>query len=225
MKPRIFDFHTHTFNSDGILSPMELIRQAQRRGYSAIGIADHIGAGGIERRIDELTTDCLKASGYWEIIAIPGVELTHVPPAIIDELAAKAKTAGAKIVIVHGETPFEGVAQGTNRAAIKSPDVDILAHPGIISPEDAALAAENGTYLEISARKDHALCNGLVAKLAIKMGAKLLVNSDAHGPGDLFNLANVRNVALGAGLSSAEADQALILNPQAFIRKLGYEIN
>ncbi len=217
MKPHIFDFHTHTFNSDGILSPMELIRQAQRRAYSAIGIADHIGAGGIERRIEELTADCLKASGYWDIIAIPGVELTHVPPAIIDELAARAKTAGAKIVIVHGETPFEGVAQGTNRAAIKSPDVDILAHPGIILPDDVALAAENGTYLELSARRDHSLCNGLVAKLAIEMGAKLLVNSDAHGPGDLFNLANVRNVALGAGLSGEEADQVLIRTPQAFL--------
>ena len=225
MKPRIYDFHTHTFNSDGILSPMELIRQAQRRAYSAIGIADHIGAGGIERRIKELTADCEKASGYWDIIAIPGVELTHVPPAIIDELAARAKTAGAKIVIVHGETPFEGVAQGTNLAAIKSPGVDIRAHPGIISLDDAALAAENGTYLEINARRDHALCNGLVAKLAIEMGAKLLVNSDAHAPGDLFNLANVRNVALGAGLSDAEADQALILNPQVFLKKLGYELN
>lgn len=225
MKPRIFDFHTHTFNSDGILSPMELIRQAMRRAYSAIGITDHIGAGGIVRRMEELIVDCEKASGYWDIIAIPGIELTHVPPAIIDELAAKAKTAGAKIVIVHGETPFEGVAQGTNRAAILSPDVDILAHPGIITPEDAALAAENGTYLEISGRKDHALCNGLVTKLAIEMGAKLLVNSDAHGPNDLFNLANVRNVAVGAGLSSEEADQVLIRNPQEFLQKLGYELN
>ncbi len=88
-----------------------------------------------------------------------------------------------------------------------------------------ARAAENGTYLEISARRNHALCNGLVAKLAIEMGAKLLVNSDAHAPGDLFNLASVRNVALGAGLSDAEADHVLIQIPQAFLQKLGYEIN
>ena len=29
----LYDFHTHTFLSDGVLSPMELIRQAYQIGY------------------------------------------------------------------------------------------------------------------------------------------------------------------------------------------------
>ena len=37
----LIDFHTHTFHSDGVLSPMELVRRAKIEGYRAIGITDH----------------------------------------------------------------------------------------------------------------------------------------------------------------------------------------
>ena len=224
MISRIYDFHTHTFNSDGLLSPMELIRQASRRSYAAICIADHIGAGGLQRRVEELIADCELASSHWDIIAIPGVELTHIPPGTIPHLAATAKTAGAKIVIVHGETPFEGVKSGTNRVAVNCPDVDILAHPGLIESEDVAKAAENDIFLEISARKDHCLCNGRVAALAKEHGAKLLVNSDAHGPGDLLNKSAVTAIALGAGLSDKDSYQVLHENPRQLLRRLGYSV-
>lgn len=224
MKPRIYDFHTHTFYSDGILSPMELVRQAHRRAYAAIGITDHIAAGGLERRIEELIADCEIASAHWDIIALPGVELTHVPPAAIHQLAAKAKSAGAKIVTVHGETPYEGVAPGTNHAAVTCPDVDILAHPGLIDPEDVTIAAENGKYLEISGRKDHSLANGRVVILAREKGAMLLVNSDAHIPQDLFNLSNVKSVALAAGLSGMETEKVLFDNPLSFLKRIGYDM-
>jgi len=223
MKPRIYDFHTHTFHSDGILSPMELIRQAHRRAYTAIGITDHIGAGGLERHIEELTVDCEIASVHWDIIAIPGVEFTHVPPAMIHQLAARAKSAGAKIVTVHGETPYEGVAGGTNHAAVTCPDVDILAHPGLIEPEDVAIAVDKGKYLELSGRRDHCLANGRIVALAREKGAMLLVNSDAHTPQDLFSLSSVKSIALAAGLSEAEAEKVLFDNPQSFLKKLGYD--
>ena len=38
----VYDFHTHTFLSDGVLSPMELIRRAHDKGYAAIAITDHV---------------------------------------------------------------------------------------------------------------------------------------------------------------------------------------
>ena len=47
--------------------------------------------------------------------------------------------AGAEIVIVHGETTVEPVAPGTNHAACTCPDVNVLAHPGLITHEDARL--------------------------------------------------------------------------------------
>jgi len=51
--------------------------------------------------------------------------------------------------------------------------VDILAHPGLISEEDASMAAKNNVYLEITTRKGHSLTNGHVAKTALKTGANL----------------------------------------------------
>ena len=56
------------------------------------------------------------------------------------------------LIVVHGETLVEPVAPGTNRAAIEA-DIDILAHPGLITVEEAARARERGVFLELSARK------------------------------------------------------------------------
>lgn len=58
-----------------------------------------------------------------------GIEITHVPPDQIDELAEYVKGLGAEVVVVHGETIAEPVAPGTNAAALSSAYVDILAHP------------------------------------------------------------------------------------------------
>ena len=33
----MYDFHTHTFLSDGVLSPVELIRRALARGTLSVG--------------------------------------------------------------------------------------------------------------------------------------------------------------------------------------------
>jgi len=224
MISQIYDLHTHTYNSDGILSPFELIRQAHRRSYAAVGIADHMGAGGMERRIAELIADCELASSHWDIIAVPGVELTHVPPESIPKLAATAKAAGAKLVIVHGETPLERVPSGTNYTAINCPDVDILAHPGLIEKDDVARAAERGILLEISGRREHCLCNGRLAQLAREYGAKLIIDSDAHTPDELLNLSVAETIALGAGLSEDEAREALYDNPRNILKRLGYSL-
>jgi len=75
----MYDFHTHTFLSDGVLSPIELIRRALVRGYKAIGVTDHVGIGNIEYVVKTLVVDCANATDRWDILAMPGVEITHVP--------------------------------------------------------------------------------------------------------------------------------------------------
>jgi hypothetical protein len=96
---------------------------------------------------------------HHKVRALAGVELTHVPPELINDLTLQARDLGADIVVVHGETIVEPVPPGTNRAAIEA-GVDLLAHPGLITAGEVALAAENGVHLEISARKGHSLGNG-----------------------------------------------------------------
>ena len=148
----MYDFHTHTFLSDGVLSPIELIRRALVRGYKAMAVTDHVGVGNLELVVKTLVKDCAQATERWDILALPGVEITHVPKDDIDMVARAAKSLGAKLVTVHGETIVEPVEPGTNGAAVRSGAVDILAHPGLITYDDARIAAENGVYLEVSAR-------------------------------------------------------------------------
>jgi histidinol phosphatase-like PHP family hydrolase len=216
----IYDFHTHTCISDGALSPLELVRRALINDYHAIAITDHVGVGYLERLITEITADCHLAQMYWDILAIPGVELTHLPAAAITNTAKIAKELGAKLVVVHGETTSEPVEQGTNLTAVSSPHVDILAHPGLITLEEAKLAAENDVYLEITARKSHASVNRHVADTARKAGARLLVNSDAHDEYDLLTPEIALFIAQDANLTDEEIPVVLRSNPETLINKL-----
>ena len=220
----MYDFHTHTFLSDGVLSPIELIRRAQVRGYRAMAVTDHVGLGNVEFVLKTLVVDCTQATKRWDILALPGVEITHVPKDDIDLVAKTAKEMGATLVAVHGETPVEPVEPGTNEAALRSDYVDVLAHPGLITYEEACLAAEKGIYLEVSARKGHSLANGHVVKTAKEAGAITVLDSDAHEPDDLLTPDIRQKVAMGAGLSEEEVHALLETNPQHLLRKLGFPV-
>ncbi len=216
----LYDFHTHTFHSDGVLSPIELIRRAFVKGYSAIAITDHVALGSLGRVINETSDDCALARAHWNILAIPGVELTHLPPQAISEVAQKAKEMGARLVIVHGETSTEPVEQGTNLAAVQSPYVDILAHPGLITTEEAALAAQNNVFIELTSRTGHSATNAHVALISQKAQARLLVNSDAHNEDDLLTPALAEDVLHQAGLGEHHYEQILNRNPLLLIDKV-----
>ncbi|NLW59778.1 MAG: histidinol phosphate phosphatase domain-containing protein [Firmicutes bacterium] len=220
MTKAVADFHTHTFLSDGVLSPCELIRRAAVNGYQIIGITDHVGLGSMERILTELRKECRLVEKYWALELLVGVELTHVPAAAISDLAKEAKRLGADLVVVHGETLVEPVEPGTNRAAVSCPEVDILAHPGLLTEAEAELAAQNGVFLELSARRGHAYANGHVAALARKSGAALIINSDSHQPADLLTWEFMSQVGRGAGLDAAEVEKVMREAPQRLLRKV-----
>jgi len=215
----MIDLHTHTFASDGVLLPSELIRRAVAAGYRAIGITDH----GDETNMEDLLLRAKKAADAWagngQIAVVPGVEITHVPPERIPSLAAWARQLGAKVVVVHGETVTEPVAPGTNAAAVRCPDVDILAHPGLLSEEDAGAAAQNDVYLEITSRKGHSAANGRVAATAARAGANLIFGTDAHGPGDLATVEHARKILLAAGIEENRIDD-VFANAEKLLEKI-----
>jgi putative hydrolase len=217
----LFDFHTHTFLSDGVLAPIELIRRAHHIGYRVMAITDHVGPGNMEYVLKTLIKDCAMASSRWGILALPGVEITHTPKEDIDMLAREARIMGARVVNVHGETVVEPVEPGTNFEAVSSRNVDVLAHPGLITPEEAGIAAQNGVFLEVSARRGHGFANGHVVKVAQAAGARLVLNSDAHEPGDLLTREFALKVALGAGLDDEDALALLESGPMELLAKLG----
>ena len=202
----MIDLHTHSLFSDGELIPAELTRRAAHAGYRAIAITDHADRSMFDLVIPRLLRVADELGQAWGLTVLAGIELTHIPPGDIAASADEARALGAQIIVCHGETLVEPVAPGTNRAALGA-DIDVLSHPGLLTAEEARLAAQRGVCLELSARKGHSLSNGHVARTALANGAKLVVNSDAHAPGDLVPLELARKVALGAGLNEEQFEQ------------------
>ncbi len=214
----MIDLHTHSFFSDGALLPAELVRRAEHVGYHVIAITDHVDQSNLDLVIPRLAELAESLNKVMRIKTIPGVELTHVPPVTIGELANRARSLGAKLVVVHGETIVEPVAPGTDHHALEA-NVDVLAHPGLIDPEDVKLAAQRNIFLELSARKGHSLTNGHVAKLAIEMGARLVLNTDTHEPSDLITREHALAVVRGAGLYEEQAS-AVLLNSEQLVERI-----
>lgn len=206
----MYDFHCHTTYSDGELIPSELIRRMAYTGYTEMGIADHADFSNIEELI-AAQKRVKRSAELYGISLFTGVELTHVPPEEIDELARRAKSLGAEVVIVHGETTSEPVAEGTNHAALLSDAVDILAHPGLISEEDAKLAARNGIFLEVTSRGGHNRTNGHIVSLGRRAGASFVIQSDIHSPDNIISEEMRYIVARGAGMTEDEAKAVLSL--------------
>jgi putative hydrolase len=199
----MIDLHAHSIFSDGVLIPSELARRAEHVGLKGIGITDHGDLSNIDFIIPRIVDIAQELNRVLNITVIPGIEITHVPPDLIAKTTQKARALGAKIIIAHGETIVEPVVPGTNRAFLDA-DIDVLAHPGLITEEDVLKAKEKGIFLEISARKGHSLTNGHVARLAQKIGAQLVINTDAHAPQDLIDQNLAKQIVCGAGLTAQD---------------------
>ena len=212
------DLHTHTVYSDGELIPAELVRRAMVKGHDLIAITDHVDMTNVEW----VVTNMVKAIDLCEdyIKVIPGVEITHVPPRQIDRVAKMARSFGAEWIVVHGETVTEPVMPGTNRASVENPEIDILAHPGFITLEESQLAKDNDVILEVTGRAGHNITNGHVVNMAREAGAMMVIDSDTHQPENLMSEEEAMIVALGAGLTKAEADRALHVTPYEMTKHL-----
>ena len=214
------DLHTHSIFSDGELLPSEIARRACVLGHQAVAITDHVDATNMDC-VGRVINAVLDIRDNWDIEIVPGAEITHAPSEIIPKLAKKAKEMGAEVIVVHGETLVEPVIEGTNWSAVNCTDVDVLAHPGLITYEEAEVARDNDIALEISARRGHSLGNGHVVQMALEVGANLVVDTDTHAPEDLINCQMAEKIALGAGLPEKEIKKVLRDNPLNILKKKG----
>lgn len=203
----MIDLHSHTFLSDGELGPAELVRRVEIRGFRAIGLTDHVDNGTVELIVPVLVRAARELSEAAPLKVLAGCEITHCRPEHIERVARRARELGADLVLVHGESPVEPVIRGTNRAAIEA-GVDILAHPGLLTDDDARAAARRGVALEISGRGGHSLTNGHVVQVARRAGAAVIFGSDQHAVGDIMDRSMAETVLRGAGLTADEIAQA-----------------
>ncbi|MFH0911967.1 MAG: histidinol phosphate phosphatase domain-containing protein, partial [Planctomycetota bacterium] len=171
-------------------------------------ITDHVDISTVESIVPQLVRAAEWENRLDRVLVIPGAEVTHVRPEHMSEVVSRARAAGALLVLCHGETLAEPVAPGTNRAAIEA-GVDVLAHPGLLTPEEAALAAARNVALEITSKAGHSLTNGYVALLGRRHRARLVFGTDTHLPDQLKTREEALLILRGAGLSEEEAAMAL----------------
>lgn len=221
----MMDFHIHVRMEnagDGRgMMPAEVLRYASLSGCRAVGLVVRSDGWDVSP-VAALAEHVRRVGLYANVEAFAGVELVHVPPALLPEVVQEVRAAGADFVMVHGETLADMlpnlVEVGTNFAAIEA-GADILAHPGLVDAAVAEFAAEKGVALEWTACPRHALSNSHVAAMAERFACPLLLGSDAQNMGELVPPQRWKQLFQGGTLSDALQDK--IRNDTAFfIKKL-----
>jgi len=212
----MYNLHCHTLLSDGCLLPSEVAMRYLAAGYKAIAITDHADYSNIEMAVAAAVRFCRHWPKSSPITVLPGVELTHLPVQHFAPLARYARKEGVQVIIAHGQTVCEPVVKGTNLAALEA-DIDILAHPGLITDEEVKLAAKKKIFLEITSRKGHLRTNDYVAERALKFGAPLMLNNDSHAPEDIITPAQLVHVGRKAGLTQKDIE-SIYRDTEAFIK-------
>jgi len=196
----MYNLHCHSLLSDGVLLPSEIAVRYAAAGYKAIAITDHVDYSNIKTVVSAILEFCSLWPKETGIEVFPGVELTHLPLSQFKPLADYARSQGIKVIVAHGESIVEPVVKGTNRAAMEA-DIDILAHPGLISEEDVEFARQQNIFLELTSRKGHRDTNLHVAERCLNLGAHLILNNDSHQPEDIIAPKELEKIGLKAGLS------------------------
>lgn len=195
------DLQVHSESTDGTATMEEMARAAKEFGLSYIAITDHTKslalASGLDEnelleqagRIVELN-DRLK--GSFRILS--SAEVNVMKDGSLDissNVLDKLDIVGAAI---HSNfnLPVEAQTERLVKAA-KNPSVDILFHPTgrLINKREGypvdiekviEVARDTGTILEIDAHYDRLDLRDEYVRMAMKKGAKLVIDSDAHHP-------------------------------------------
>jgi len=197
------DFHVHSDWSDGHGSIAEIADAAKARGYKFVAVTDHSQSLGIahglkpadlRRQMKEIASVNAKISG---LRVLSGIEVDIKSDGSLDLPDALLAELDVVIAAIHSgfKQPREKIT-GRIAAAMRSPHVDIIAHPTgrLIGareeydadvPEFIRLAAETGTALEINANPERLDLSDVYCRMAKEHGVKLAIGTDAHNLDDL----------------------------------------
>jgi DNA polymerase (family 10) len=200
------DLHCHTTASDGKGTIAEMAVAAREHGYEYVAITDHSATHGFGNDVSpqELREQIERVrevdDGIEGIRVLAGSEVNILPDGTLDYEDALLAELDWVVASVH--TAFGiGEQAMTERmiAAIEHPLVDAIGHPTgrlIGRREPYALdlgavfeaAARSGTWLEINANPDRRDLSDTHARNAVKEGAKIVIDSDAHRTTTLANM-------------------------------------
>ncbi len=201
------ELHTHTTASDGTWSIRELAEAAAARGFHTVAVTDHsksqVQARGLtlerlEAHIEQVRE--VAAAMKDTITILAGSEVDILSDGALDYPDTILKELDVVVASPHAALTQDS-AKATKRllAAIENPYVTILGHPtGRIigrreglSPDIgkiAKAAAQRGIALEINANHYRLDLRDTHVRVALEAGAKIAINTDAHGPADLDEL-------------------------------------
>jgi DNA polymerase (family 10) len=192
------DLHIHSDWSDGTASIPELAREALRRGYEYIAICDHSPAQAIARgleieRLQQRNREIEKfRKQFSELTILAGMEVDIRADGAMDypdEILAELD-----FVIASLHTGWRASEEANTERilkAIANPWVDVIGHPtgrliGQREPYEVdlekvfAAAAAAGVALEIDAHPERLDLKDTHARRAKEVGAKLVIDTDAH---------------------------------------------
>jgi DNA polymerase (family 10) len=229
------DLHSHTTESDGRYTAIEMAEAAKARGYEYLAVTDHsqhvtiahgLDAKRLARAIKAIDKVNAKLKGF---TLLKSIELDilvdgslDLPDGILDEL-------DLVVASVHYNFRLSREKQ-TERVlrAFDNPRVNIFGHPTgrLINerpPYEIDLekvmraAVERGCFLELNSHPDRLDLDDVHCQMAKEMGLKVALSTDAHSTGDLdlmrFGIGQARRGWL-------EAKDVINTRPLAELRKL-----
>lgn len=192
------DLQMHTKWSDGANTIEEMVQEAKKLGHKFIAITDHVGslkiAGGMdEEDVKEQAKEIEKIrEKYDDIYIFHGVEANIMKDGSLDVSNSLLKEVDLVLASVHSAFRMDE-KEMTKRVikAIEHEYVDIIAHPTcrIIQKREPIkldiekvfeAAKENDVIMEINAYPDRLDLNDIHTKMAIEMGIKISIGTDAH---------------------------------------------
>jgi DNA polymerase (family 10) len=216
------DLHSHTTLSDGRNSLEEMAEAGRARGYAYMAITDHSASHGFgdhvtaERlweRIEEVRAWNKGKRGFRLLV---GSEINIGLDGALDYPDDLVAALDWVVASVH--TSFAiSAAEMTERvlAAIENPNVDCIGHLtgrligrrepyGIDVEAVAEAAARTATMLEINGNPNRRDLSDRHAHLAREAGARIVLNTDAHGIDTLDNMQYAVATARRAWLTKAD---------------------
>ncbi len=200
------DLHAHSNWSDGTASIEAMARAAKAHGLSYLAISDHSRRLTVAHGLDpvRLAKQCAEVAAVNRrldgIELLTGVEVDVLDDGSLDLPDAALAPLDVVIAAVHSKFDLSRAAQ-TRRilAALDHPKVRILAHPlGRLidrrEPYDVDLLAvirkckARHVALELNAHPERLDLTDLGCRMARDEGARVVVNSDAHGEHEFDNL-------------------------------------
>ncbi|MGB3907983.1 MAG: DNA polymerase/3'-5' exonuclease PolX [Methanomethylovorans sp.] len=200
------DLHVHSNWSDGKNKMEEMALAAKALGYEYIAITDHSRSSRIANGLSEKRLlDHIRAieelnENIEGIHVLSGTECDILPDGTLDYRDELLEQLDIVVAAVHGAVEQDSRTM-TKRtiAALENEHVHILAHPtgrkfGKRLPFEMDMEAvmdtalEFGKILEINSSPQRLDLNDKYAMMAMKMGIRLAINTDAHSPGQFANI-------------------------------------